>query len=198
MGKVIDNFSWGNKSDSVLIGKTAKGPPPRCWVMDRGKTMGKNTGKGKGNHLRVVGKEDRLTEKQEAFCQLVAKGKMLAEAYREAGYMPNGSDKTRWEAASRLMSGNSKVIARVKAIQADMEQDRRTIERRREEWVLKRLTQEADQAETDGARVRAIELVGRTIGLFTDRIEQADEAERSASDIEADLRKRLDRLMGDG
>ena len=116
--------------------------------------MGKNTGKGKGKHLRVVGKEDRLTEKQEAFCQLVAKGKMLAEAYREAGYMPNGSDKTQWEAASRLMSSNSKVIARVKALQADMEQDRRTIERRREEWVLKRLTQEADQAETDGARIR--------------------------------------------
>ena len=164
--------------------------------MDRGKTMGKDKGKDKGSHLRVVGKEDRLTEKQEAFCQLVAKGKMLAEAYREAGYMANGSDKTQWEAASRLMSGNSKVIARVKAIQADMEQDRRTIERRREEWVLNKLTQEADQAETDGARVRAIELVGRTIGMFTDRIEQADEAERSASDIEADLRKRLDRLIG--
>ena len=160
--------------------------------------MGKDTGKGKGNHLRVVGKEDRLTEKQEAFCQLVAKGKMLAEAYREAGYMPNGSDKTRWEAASRLMSGNSKVIARVKALQADMAQDRRPIARRREEWVLKRLTQEADQAETDGARIRAIELVGRTIGMFTDRIEQADDTERSASDIEADLRKRLDRLLGDG
>jgi hypothetical protein len=41
-------------------------------------------------HLRVVGKEERpLTEKQEAFCQLVAKGRMLVEAYREAGYMPN-------------------------------------------------------------------------------------------------------------
>ena len=198
MGKVTDNFSWGNKSDRVTAGKTAKGPPPRCWVMDRGKTMGKDKGNGKGSHLRVVGKEDRLTEKQEAFCQLVAKGKMLAEAYREAGYMPNGSDKTQWEAASRLMSGNCKVIARVKAILADMEQDRRTIERRREEWVLKRLTEEADQAETDGARIRAIELVGRTIGLFTDRIEQADETERSATDIEADLRKRLDRLMGDG
>ena len=63
---------------------------------------------------------------------------------------------------------------------------------------MKRLTQEADQAETDGARIRAIELVGRTIGMFTDRIEQADDTERSASDIEADLRKRLDRLMGDG
>ena len=156
--------------------------------------MGKDKGKG---YLRVVGREDRpLTEKQEKFCQLVAQGRMLVEAYREAGYMPNGSEKTQWEAASRLMSSNSKVIARVRAIQAEMEEDRRTIERRREEWVLKRLTQEAEQAPTDGARVRAIELVGRTIGLFTDKIEQTDTTERSASDIEADLRQRLDRLLG--
>ena len=176
-----------------------EGPPPRCWHDHRGKVMAKDKGKGKG-HLRVVGKEDRLTEKQEAFCQLVAKGKMLAEAYREAGYMPNGSDKTRWEAASRLMSGNSKVIARVKAIQADMEQDRRTIERRRSEWILKRLTEEAETAETDGARIRALELLGKslTVSMFTDRIEQTDATERSASDIETDLRKRLDRLLGDG
>ena len=106
-------------------------------------------------------------------------------------------DSTIWSEACKLAQ-NPKVATRIKAIQSDMEQDRRTIERRREEWVLKRLTQEADQAETDGARIRAIELVGRTIGMFTDRIEQADDTERSASDIEADLRRRLDRLLGDG
>ena len=197
MGKVTDNFSWGNKSDRVPIGKTAKGPPPRCWVMDRGKTMGKNTVKGKGKHLRVVGKEDRLTPKQEAFAMQVAKGAMLSEAYRECYSAEGMRDSTIWSEACKLAQ-NPKVTTRIKAIQADMEADRRTIERRREEWVLKRLTEEADQAETDGARIRAIELVGRTIGMFTDRIEQADDTERSASDIEADLRKRLDRLMGDG
>ena len=159
--------------------------------------MGKD--KGKSNHLRVVGREDRpLTEKQEKFCQLVAQGRMLVEAYREAGYMPNGSEKTQWEAASRLMSSNSKVIARVKAIQAEMEEDRLTIERRRSEWILKRLTHEAETAETDGARVRALELLGKSlsVSMFTDRIEQTDTTERSASDIEADLRRRLDRLLG--
>jgi phage terminase small subunit len=150
-------------------------------------------------HLRVVGKEERpLTEKQEAFCQLVAKGRMLVEAYREAGYMPNGSEKTQWEAASRLMSSNSKVIARVKAIQADMEQDRRTIEARRAEWILKRLTEEADQADNASSRIRALELLGKslTVSMFTDRVEQSDTTERSASDIERDLRAKLDRLIG--
>ena len=61
---------------------------------------------------------------------------------------------------------------------------------------MKRLAEEAEQAETDGARVRALELLGKTVSMFTDRVEQADTAERSASDIEADLRRRLDRLLG--
>ena len=149
----------------------------------------------KPSHLKLVDKEDRLTGKQEAFAQLVAKGSMLVEAYREAGYMPNGSDKTQWEAASRLMA-NSKVLARVKQLQADMEEDRRTIERRREEYVLKRLQEEAEQADTDGARVRSLELLGKTIGMFTDRVETDDKTERAASDIEAELRQKLERLLG--
>ena len=149
----------------------------------------------KPSHLKLVDKEERLTGKQEAFAQLVAKGSMLVEAYREAGYMPNGSDKTQWEAASRLMA-NSKVLARVKQIQADIEEDRRTIERRREEYVLKRLQEEAEQADTDGARVRALELMGKTIGMFTDRVETDDKTERAASDIEAELRQKLERLLG--
>ena len=149
----------------------------------------------KPSHLKLVDKEDRLTGKQEAFAQLVAKGSMLVEAYREAGYMPNGSDKTQWEAASRLMA-NSKVLARVKQIQADIEEDRRTIERRREEYVLKRLQEEAERADTDGARVRALELMGKTIGMFTDRVETDDKTERAASDIEAELRQKLERLLG--
>ena len=79
-----------------------------------------------------------------------------------------------------------------------MEADRRTIERRRSEWILKRLTHEAEMAETDGARVRALELLGKSlsVSMFTDRIEQTDATERSASEIERDLRQRLDRLLG--
>ncbi len=104
-------------------------------------------------------------------------------------------DSTVWSEACRLAQ-NPKVSARIKDIQADMEADRRTIERRREEWVLKRLSEEADQADNASSRIRALELVGKTVGMFTDRIEQADTAERSASEIEKDLKARLDRLIG--
>ena len=150
------------------------------------------------DHLRLVGSDkDRLTAKQEAFAQLVAKGSMLVEAYREAGYMPNGSDKTQWEAASRLMA-NSKVLARVKQLQADIEDDRRTREHRLREHVLKRLQEEADGADNASSRIRALELLGKslTVSMFTDRVEQAETSERSASEIEKELEAKLSRLLG--
>ena len=126
--------------------------------------MGKDKGKG---YLRVVGKEDRLTAKQEAFAMQVAKGAVLSDAYRECYSAEGMRDSTIWSEACKLAQ-NPKVATRVKAL----------------------------QAETDGARVRALELLGKTVSMFTDKIEQTDTAERSASDIEADLRRRLDRLLG--
>jgi len=152
-------------------------------------------GKDKGNHLRVVTKEDRLTAKQEAFAKQVAGGAILSEAYRECYSAEGMRDSTIWSEACKLAQ-NPKVTARVKAIQAEIEADRRTRDQRLREHVLKRLMEEADRAETDGARVRSLELLGKTVSMFSDRIEQTDTTERSASDIEADLRRRLDRLLG--
>ena len=94
------------------------------------------------------------------------------------------------------MSGNSKVMARVKAIQDDKEQSRRVIAQRREEYVLKRLQEEAEQAETDGSRVRALELLGKTVGLFTDKVEIEQDNDKTAAELEADLERRLSALLG--
>ena len=148
----------------------------------------------KPTHLRVVGKEEKpLTGKQEAFAKLVAGGAVLSDAYRECYAADSMKDSTVWSEACRLAQ-NPKVSARIKDIQADMEADRRTIERRREEWVLKRLSEEADQADNASSRIRALELVGKTVGMFTDRVEQSATTARSASDIERELRAKLERL----
>ena len=40
-------------------------------------------------------------------------------------------------------------------------------------------------------KTRALELLGKTIGLFTDRVETKDVSERSADEIEAQIRMRL-------
>jgi hypothetical protein len=102
---------------------------------------------------------------------------------------------TLWSEACRLAQ-NPKVSARIKDIQADMEQSQRMRLLRREEWVLKSLQEEAVSADNASSRIRALELVGKTIGMFTDRVEQTDTTERTASEIERDLRAKLDRLIG--
>jgi len=150
----------------------------------------------KPTHLRVVGKEERpLTGKQEAFAKLVASGSMLSDAYRECYSADNMKSSTLWSEACRLAQ-NPKVSTRIKDIQADVEQSQRMRLLRREEWVLKSLQEEAVSADNASSRIRALELVGKTVGMFTDRVEQSDTTERSASDIERDLRAKLDRLIG--
>ena len=121
---------------------------------------------------------------------------MLSDAYRDCYSAENMADKTVWAEACRLAS-NHKVTARVKAIQAEIEADHRTRRARREEYVLKRLQEEAEGAETDGARVRALELLGKSCGVFAERIEIEQDGDKSAAELERDLEKRLAALLGD-
>lgn len=60
-----------------------------------------------------------LTAKQEKFVQGIIEGKTQADAYKEAYPKQRMSDKTIYEAASRLMK-DSKIIARVKELRDQM------------------------------------------------------------------------------
>ena len=155
----------------------------------------KDKGKGKP-YLSVVRDTDRLTAKQEAFAQQVAAGAILSDAYRDCYSAENMADRTVWTEACRLAS-NPKVATRIKAIQTERESDQRVIRLRREEYVLKRLAQEAEGADVAGARVRALELLGKSISMFSDRVEVEQDSDRSAAELEADLEKRLRDLLGE-
>ncbi len=63
----------------------------------------------------------------------------------------------------------------------------------RAEAVLSQLEHEAMTAKTDSTRVRALELIGRHLGMVVDRVEVTTE-ERSVETIEHDIRARLQRL----
>ena len=47
---------------------------------------------------------------------------------------------------------------------------------------------------SDAARVRALELIGKSVALWSDRIEVEDTTERSADDIEAAILRKLGQL----
>lgn len=130
-----------------------------------------------------------LTAKQEAFAQGVAEGKTLSEAYRAAYDTSRMKEASVWTEASLLMD-HPKVIERVSAIQTAKEERTLHDSARLKRLVLERLHKEATTAESDATRVRALELLGKSIAMFTDRVEQ-DAVERSAADIERELREKL-------
>ena len=158
--------------------------------------MGKD--KDKHPHLTIVSDDgDNLTAKQEHFCQLVAQGQTLTDAYKTAYNVKEGTKpSTVWVNASNLATKNTKVTSRIKAITEEITARKRTDEDRLKIWVTDRLKEEA-MGESPSARVQALTQLGRSIGMFSDTVKTEEKSDRTASDIEADLQRRLAVLMGE-
>jgi hypothetical protein len=133
-----------------------------------------------------------LTAKQEAFAQGVANGLTLADAYRQSYNAENMKEASIYTEASLLMD-NPKIAQRVGGIQQAREDKTLHDSARLRRLVLERLHQEATEAESDSARIRALELLGKSIAMFTDRVEQ-EEGVRSSTDLEQELIARLKSL----
>ena len=138
---------------------------------------------------------DKLTPKQERFAQLVAGGKTYADAYREA-YSATGKDSTAHSEGSRLMK-NPQISTRLEQI---TEQKHRAISRKavtdRELVVskLRRWTEDGIDPTTGDeptqAQLTAAQLLGRTVALFSDKVEQIT-TERTADEVAAEIKRRL-------
>jgi len=138
----------------------------------------------------------KLTPKQEKFCQLIAGGSDQSTAYREA-FDSNGKAATVHSEASRLMK-SPKITARCDALTALRE---RAIQRRavtdRELVVakLRRWTEDgidpATGEEPTPAQLQAAQLLGRTVALFSDK-QVIESNERSAEEVAAEIQRRLE------
>ena len=107
-----------------------------------------------------------LTSKQNKFIEGIIEGSCQSDAYRLAYGKTEMSSKTIWEAASRL-SKNPKVIARLDQLTAEKERNNRMFALSYEDKVINKLWDIADTAKNKRERVKALELLGRSCGLFT-------------------------------
>ena len=106
-----------------------------------------------------------LTFKQKIFSENIHKGIPYSRAYRKA-YNPGGmTPKTLWEAASRL-SKNPKVVARLDELKAEKEAEERMLRLSYEELVINELRFLALNSRSGRVRIKALELLGGTVGLF--------------------------------
>lgn len=129
--------------------------------------------------------------RHEKFARLVAAGDHASVAYVGAGYSAKNPE-TAKAAASRLLS-DVNVSARVAEIRAELEQAAQKAATVTKEWIVEKLRENALRAlEIDQGNVanRALELLGKEIGMFVERREtKVTDERRNESDILADLER---------
>ncbi len=139
---------------------------------------------------------DGLTAKQMHFARCVASGMSQSAAYREAFDVAEGSKTaTHREAASRLMA-RADIKARVDGLIAQRERSILASSLSDKERVLDKLRHWMDHAESgDSNKLRASELLGRSVGLFKDVIETSES--RSSDELLADLEAMIEASADD-
>ena len=142
---------------------------------------------------RIKGtKTRRITAKMRSFASLVAQGKSGREAYRTAYQVQEGREHTVISGASRLMRD-----ARVAALCGEVWErvaeniiDDNIAARR---FVMEQLKSHADGDKRDADKLKALEMMGRAIGMFTDKVESKVEA-ISTEQLKAELESSLELL----
>ena len=116
--------------------------------------------------------KQKITAKQYEFARLIAEEHLTSsDAYRRA-YKPNilAKNKSIHEMACRVMT-NIKVQSMISSIQHKREEENRMRAIRREEFVLKKLMEEVEYGDKASSRIRALELLGKTVAMFSDKVE---------------------------
>ena len=149
--------------------------------------------------LKLVSKPDTiLTPKQRAFVDAVVKGKIgsykecYVKAYNVTLTKTGGIPKWCEVEASKLMA-NPKIALSIQT--AIEKRDRSTLSSavRLREHVMTQLYKESLEASSDSSRIRSLELIGKTIGLFTDQIEVR--GTKSVEDIDQELEAKVMSLI---
>jgi phage terminase small subunit len=110
-----------------------------------------------------------LTANQEAFAQNIIQGMSQADAYRAAYPKQNMSDKTLWEAASRLMR-NDKVVARINELRQELVSPKIMSAQKRLEWLTE-VIQNNEESTSD--RLKAADLMNKMQGEYVQKVEAA-------------------------
>ena len=150
--------------------------------------------------LRLVKNEAPLTIKQRAFVSEIVKGKLgsYKEAYAKvydvtltkAGKVP------KWvEVEASKLVASPKIALSIRDAIERKEQSLTASALRTKNYVVERLFRESQDAPSDASRVRALELLGKTVAMFSDVVEER--GVRETADIERDIEAKLERLLSD-
>ena len=156
------------------------------------------TDKTEKPNLKIVNKDTDLTIKQRAFVDEIIRGKLgsYKEAYAKVydvtltktGKIPKWVEVE----ASKLVANPKIALSLHKAIQRKEDVAVASSLRTRN-YVLEQLMRESKEADSDATRVRALELLGKTVSLFNDTIEIKEA--RDSETIEEEIEEKIIALL---
>ncbi|WP_170831510.1 terminase small subunit [Jannaschia faecimaris] len=136
-----------------------------------------------------------LTEKQERFALLVSDGLNYSAAYREVYDASAMSAPSIWREAHRV-SRNQRVAARIADLIAERQQEGRLRAQTRASRIMAQLEELMASAKTDSGRLRAAELLGKSVGLFRDVLQTRNGGGETLAELEAKLNALITRNTG--
>ena len=131
--------------------------------------------------------ERRLSPKMRLFVKLITEGHSPSESYRRAYDCSNSSNVTVSANACKLLK-DSRVSEVVR--QAEQAESIISDPPALRAHILRQLLNHSNTMKTESNQIRALELLGKTIGMFTDRVETKVERV-DPEQIKAELEKRL-------
>ena len=154
--------------------------------------------KDKPNLKVVRKKEPELTIKQRQFVDEIIKGKLgsYKEAYAKVydvtltkqGKIP------KWvEVEASKLVANPKIAQSIHKAIERKEVNVVASSLRTRNYVIDQLYKESKESDSDASRIRALELLGKTVALFSDVIETKEA--RSSDEVEADIEDRIAELL---
>ena len=136
--------------------------------------------------------KQKITAKQSEFARLVAEENLTSsDAYRFA-YKPEQSvdNKSIHEMACRVMK-NVKVQSRISSIKDAKSRKNLMKAIRREDYIIKKLIKEVEEGSRASGRIRALELLGKTVSLFKEKTEINIPVERTSEEVSHILKIKL-------
>ena len=134
----------------------------------------KRTKTGKVYGVKTEEKSKRLTPQQHVFVQGILNGKTQIQAYRDAYNVRTENDSTIAVSANRLMK-NPKISALLGSFEESLKEKIIEDAIRTRRFVMERLHDRVTNAKTESVELKALELMGKAVGMFTDRVEQTVE-----------------------
>ncbi len=147
--------------------------------------------------LQVI-KTDDLTIKQRSFVNEIVKGKLgsykevYAKVYDVA--LTKGGKIPKWvEVEASKLVANPKIALSIQKALERKEVSSVASSLRTRNYVIEQLYKESRESDRDSARIRALELLGKSVAMFTDVTEQKET--RDSVDIEQDIEEKISRLL---